>query len=208
MRGGEGGYLGGRTASQRTRRRSATARECWDPESGEVKGPRASREHGRGPGLLLSSHHFASLRQQATRHAAPIPLRGSGCGILNLLLQTCTPVPIFPRPCHRKLAATQFPFPWAQVVMVFLVFLALLLPFVVTSFVNEMVRGACVLATVAACVSAVTVTVPLQSAHYACPLPHLLPPTQWMGAVRTFKPLAPPRPPSSSLFSCSCPVAH
>ncbi len=71
-------------------------------------------------------------------------------------LQTCiAPVsPLFPHPCCRKLAATQFPFPWAQVVMVFLVFLALLLPFVVTSFVNEMVGGPCVLAVAGACVLA------------------------------------------------------
>ncbi|KAG2432141.1 hypothetical protein HXX76_009067 [Chlamydomonas incerta] len=37
-----------------------------------------------------------------------------------------------------KLATTQFPFPWAQVVMAFLAILGSLLPFVVTSFVDQL----------------------------------------------------------------------
>ncbi|KAG2488737.1 hypothetical protein HYH03_012736 [Edaphochlamys debaryana] len=42
-----------------------------------------------------------------------------------------------------KLATTQFPFPWAQVVLAFLAIMALTLPFVVTCFVDQLWMGVC-----------------------------------------------------------------
>ncbi|KAG2439074.1 hypothetical protein HYH02_006601 [Chlamydomonas schloesseri] len=118
--------IGGLRPEERARFGDLVPTPAMKGKAGSINGTRAYAVFA-----LINQLYIRRIREGGLQTLAPLVSRLGGIAEEGMAAYGhCT-----------KLATTQFPFPWAQVVMAFLAILGSLLPFVVTSFVDQLWMG-------------------------------------------------------------------